>query len=246
MGSLLLAPGVVGLEDWAVRAILERWLELSEGGRARRLAGEAVWDGAGYSEPSELLWFCTVGSKLERCPRLPVDPGDPASPRMPAVEQEVRINAGLAERRNQLEALTRIINRSNTGKRSNVTTITPFYLDRARLRREIEWGDRRAAELARSPEYRMGWTYLVWVLARCVLDDPSFRAWTDSTVWLAGPDAILRAAVARHGYTVRQISDRLGVMPATVTHWMAAPGTRRRVQMPIRYAAALRDMLAAA
>lgn len=238
----------VGLDEWAVDAILERWLERvdSIGARAQRLDGERGIDRAGYVEPSELLWVCTVGSKMERCPALAVHPGELDSPVMPAVEQVVRINAGLAERRNKVETLTRIINRSSAGRGANVTAITPLHRDRARFRREIEWGDGRVRQLVGGSAYRAGRVYLAHSFARCLLDDRSFGVWSEHACWLTNPGALIRAAIEAKRLTVRAVADRLAVSVDTVRHWISGADTRRRVQMPIRYAAALREMLAAA
>jgi hypothetical protein len=243
--AVLPATAEFGLEEWAVDAVLGRWLEFDEGGSApRRLDGHES-AGGGYVEPSELLWACTVGSKVQRCPPPRLELQDPDSGTMPAVEQVLRINAGLAERRNRVERLTSIIDRASAGRRVDLQTVKPLREHRASMQREIEWGDSRAARLVGTEEYRDGRVYLAWAFARCALDDRTFLMWSEFACWLADPGKLIRIGMARHGYTVRQVADRLGVPEETVSHWLAAPDSRRRVQMPIRYAAALRDLLAA-
>jgi len=52
----------------AVISILSRWLEFSRASRTSNPGGTG--GGAWRGESDALMWICTVGSKVERCPRM--------------------------------------------------------------------------------------------------------------------------------------------------------------------------------
>jgi len=249
--SLMVGRGI-RLEHWIVSAILDRWLERADGrgAPALRLDGEPLVDHQGYTEPSELLWVCTVGCKLARCPSQPTDPQNPSSVRMPVVEQVVRLNAAIAERNNKLEHLRSDIKRLSPppGKEAPKSTagiLAELKEDEALMDAELRWAEGRVAQLAGSRDFRDGRTYLTWAFAEAVLDDPDFLAWSVYACWLVSPDRLLRPAMERAGITPTQLAERLGVTYEAVSRWLSSRDSRRWVLIPIHHAPVLRELLVA-
>jgi len=249
---LLMVGRGIRLPGWMLDAILDRWLERADGrgAPALRLDGEPLVDRQGYTEPSELLWICTVGCKLARCPSQPVDPQNPNSTRMPVVEQVVRLNAAIAERNNKLEHLSSDIRRLGPppGKRAPKSTaqiLSELREDETLMDAELKWAAGRVAQLAGSRDYRDGRRYLTQAFTEAILDDPMFLAWSEYACWLVSPNLLLRPAMERKGITPTQLAERLGVTYETVSRWLADRSSRRWVLIPIHHAPVLRELLVA-
>ena len=247
---LLMVGRGIRFPGWMLDAILERWLERADGrgAPALRLDGEPLVDHQGYTEPSELLWICTVGCKLARCPSQPTDPQNPSSTRMPVVEQVVRLNAAVAERNNKLEHLRSDIKRLSPppGKKAPESTagiLAELREDEALMDAELRWAAGRLAQLAGSRDYRDGRTYLTQAFTEAILDDPTFLVWSVYACWLVSPQLLLRPMIERAGITVKQLAERLNISYETVRCWFADRASQRYVQIPIRYAPVLRELL---
>jgi hypothetical protein len=240
-------------------AILDRWIEIADGQGAphRRLDGEPWIDRAGYVEPSELLWACTVGCKLQKCRAQLTDPNDPCSVRMPVVEQVLRLNAAISEYQNVLGWLRPAIQRLHlsrkqlrrTGRTMAKSTLHRLARMESRERimtPELGWAEGRVKQLVGTSDYRDGRAYLAQAFTEAILDDPEFAAWSWYAYWLVSPEVLLKPAMRRLGITPTQLAERLGLSYETVRRWLSSSDSRRYVRIPIKYAPVLRELLLAA